>query len=259
MSRDRLPRPFDAIRRELAEHDDTAGNTLEPESMRLDTSRAARTGIPEVVYAEFKTDQQVVESMQILAARSGRALAARCRPGTLSAIQTTCEPELVVVIDDLARTAIVARHEAVVSPSGGRIGVIAAGTSDLPVAREAATIAVEMGCDVVAVNDVGVAGLYRLVRPLETLVAKDVASIIVVAGMDGALPSVVAGLVGVPVIGLPTSVGYGYGGGGEAALGSMLQTCVPGLVVVNIDNGVGAGATAALIANGIAARSRSGT
>lgn len=257
MSRDRLPAPFDAIRRELDNHDNTVERPLEPGAIRLDPSRATRTGIPEVVYAEYKTDEQIVESMQILAARSGRALAARCRPETLSAIRVACEPDLVVVIDDLSRTAVVADHAAVATSTGGKIGIVAAGTSDLPVAREAATMAAEMGCDVVAVNDVGVAGLHRLVRPLESLIATDVACIIVVAGMDGALPSVIAGLVDVPVIGLPTSVGYGYGGGGEAALGSMLQTCVPGLVVVNIDNGIGAGATAALIANRVAARSRS--
>jgi pyridinium-3,5-biscarboxylic acid mononucleotide synthase len=106
---------------------------------------------------------------------------------------------------------------------------------------------------VVRADDVGVAGLHRLEAPLRLLRERGVDTIVVAAGMDGALPSVVAGLVDVPVIGLPTSVGYGLGGGGVAALLSMLQTCAPGLVVVNIDNGVGAGATAALFANRVAA------
>jgi NCAIR mutase (PurE)-related protein len=127
--------------------------------------------------------------------------------------------------------------------------VITAGSSDAPVAAEAAFIAREMGATVYEVRDVGVAGLHRLVEPLERVVEQGVDAIVVVAGMDGALPSVVTGLVAVPVIGVPTSTGYGFGGEGTAALMTMLQSCAPGLVVVNIDNGVGAGATAALIAN----------
>jgi NCAIR mutase (PurE)-related protein len=106
-----------------------------------------------------------------------------------------------------------------------------------------------MGCEVLTAYDVGVAGVHRLVAPLRTMIEAEVAAVVVAAGMEGALPSVVAGMVPVPVIGLPTSTGYGLGGGGVTALLSMLQSCCPGLVVVNIDNGVGAGATAALIAN----------
>ncbi len=136
--------------------------------------------------------------------------------------------------------------------TGGLVGVISAGTSDIPVAEEAALIAEEIGCHVTRIYDVGVAGLHRLMEPLRNLLSNGVDVIIVAAGMDGALPSVVAGLVPVPVIGLPTSIGYGMGGKGVAALLSMLQTCVPGLSVVNIDNGVGAGSTAAIIANRVA-------
>jgi NCAIR mutase (PurE)-related protein len=110
-------------------------------------------------------------------------------------------------------------------------------------------MASEMGANVMTFWDVGVAGLHRLMQPLSALSAANVEAIVVAAGMDGALPSVVAGLVDVPVIGLPTSVGYGFGGQGVGALTTMLQSCAPGLVVVNIDNGIGAGATAALIAN----------
>jgi NCAIR mutase (PurE)-related protein len=113
-----------------------------------------------------------------------------------------------------------------------------------------------MGVEVTTLYDVGVAGLHRLFGPLDALFRRDVAALVVCAGMDGALPSVVAGLSPVPVIGVPTSVGYGVGGKGRAALLSMLQTCVPGLTVVNIDNGVGAGATAALIANRVVAPRR---
>jgi pyridinium-3,5-biscarboxylic acid mononucleotide synthase len=126
--------------------------------------------------------------------------------------------------------------------------VLTAGTSDIPVAEEALALCREMGCEVLHAYDVGVAGLHRLFEPLRAMLAAPVDALIVAAGMDGALPSVVAGLVDMPVIGLPTSVGYGMGGGGIAALSSMLQTCAPGLAVVNIDNGIGAGAMAGLIA-----------
>jgi hypothetical protein len=132
------------------------------------------------------------------------------------------------------------------------VGLISAGTSDVPVAEEARLMAEAMGCVVTPIYDVGVAGLHRLLQPLRALLAEGVDAVVVAAGMDGALPSVVSGLVDVPVIGLPTSIGYGLGGKGVAALLSMLQTCAPGLTVVNIDNGIGAGATAALIANRVA-------
>jgi hypothetical protein len=133
------------------------------------------------------------------------------------------------------------------------VGVITAGTSDIPVAEEAALLCREMGCEVHTGYDVGVAGLHRLFEPLrEMLDNQRVDVLIVAAGMDGALPSVVAGLADVPVVGLPTSVGYGVGGDGVAALYSMLQTCAPGMSVVNIDNGIGAGAMAAMVANRVA-------
>jgi NCAIR mutase (PurE)-related protein len=134
------------------------------------------------------------------------------------------------------------------------VGVITAGTSDIAWAEEAALLCREMGCNVHTVYDVGVAGIHRLWEPLQVLLDEvQVDVLIVAAGMDGALPSVVSGLVDVPVVGLPTSVGYGMGGGGHAALLSMLQTCAPGMAVVNIDNGIGAGAIAGLIANRAAA------
>ena len=131
--------------------------------------------------------------------------------------------------------------------------MLTAGTSDVGVAEEAALLCREMGCEVVRGYDVGVAGLHRLFGPLRSMLEEaEVDVIIVAAGMDGALPSVVAGLVDVPVIGLPVSVGYGVGGKGVAALYSMLQACAPGMSVVNIDNGIGAAAVAGLIANRMA-------
>jgi NCAIR mutase (PurE)-related protein len=141
-------------------------------------------------------------------------------------------------------------------PSGGRVTALSAGTSDLPVLEEAVAVAREMGVAVESFHDVGVAGIHRLTDPLQRLREFDPDCVIVAAGMEGALPSVVAGLVDVPVIGLPTSTGYGLGGDGTAAIMGMLQSCSPGLSVVNIDNGVGAGATAALISNRAARRTR---
>lgn len=245
--------PFAAVRAALHDisQDTKPGNVSHP--LELDATRQARTGIPEVIHAEHKPPKLVVESAVRLAATNGRVLASRCPAETIEVIVAELGATHDVAVHEAARAAVVARGGADVTPTGGRVGVITAGTSDVPIAAEAALMAREMGTDVTEIWDVGVAGLHRLVQPLERLVADGVDAIVVAAGMDGALPSVVAGLVAVPVIGLPTSVGYGLGGKGEAALLSMLQTCAPGLVVVNIDNGIGAGATAALIANRVAA------
>jgi NCAIR mutase (PurE)-related protein len=215
---------------------------------RLDLERAARTGIPEVVLAERKSPAQTVAIVGRLLDELGRALVSRMPPETLAALERAFDGE--VVRELYAEGSIMALHRpgAEVLPNGGCVGILTAGTSDIPVAEEAAALCREMGCAVYCAYDVGVAGLHRLFEPLRAMLAAPVDAIIVAAGMDGALPSVVAGLVDVPVIGLPTSVGYGMGGGGMGALTSMLQTCAPGLAVVNIDNGIGAGAMAGLIA-----------
>jgi hypothetical protein len=130
----------------------------------------------------------------------------------------------------------------------GCVGLLTAGTSDIPIAEEAALVVKYMGCRLEKAYDVGVAGVHRLLEPLTRIIEAKADALIVAAGMEGALPSVVAGLVDIPVIGLPTSTGYGMGGDGTGALYSILQSCSPGLVAVNIDNGIGAGAAAALIA-----------
>lgn len=224
------------------------------EAVRVDPSRWQRTGIPEVVYAEHKVASEVVTALRRLAAGQGRALASRVKPVDVATISGALDGELVVEHVPAARCLIAARPGVERPVRGGRVGVLSAGSSDIPVALEAALIAEEMGATVYRAWDVGVAGLHRLVEPLETFARAGVDVIIVAAGMDGALPSVVSGLASVPVIGLPTSVGYGFGGGGVGAMTTMLQSCAPGLSVVNIDNGIGAGATAALIANRAASR-----
>jgi NCAIR mutase (PurE)-related protein len=256
MSGGRGRRPFDDVRAALASSDEPSPADAGAEAgalIRPDPGRVARTGIPEVIHAEHKRGAVVATALARQADLVGRSLASRCRPEVAAEVGERLAPAYEVIHHDVARAVVVARPGIGLVPTGGRVGVIAAGTSDLPVAAEAALMAREMGAAVVEVWDVGVAGLHRLVGPLEEMVAGGVEAIVVAAGMDGALPSVVAGLVAVPVIGLPTSVGYGHGGGGVAALAAMLQSCAPGLVVVNIDNGIGAGATAALIANRVAA------
>ncbi|MDQ4099930.1 MAG: nickel pincer cofactor biosynthesis protein LarB, partial [Chloroflexota bacterium] len=188
-----------------------------------------RTGIPEVVLAERKSADDVVRSLFALAEARGRALASRVRDDQVPTLLASIGAPFVVKHLPEARLVIVARDGCEPILRGGRVGVISAGASDLPVALEAATMAREMGCAVAEVADVGVAGLHRLFEPLDALLRSGVDVLIVAAGMDGALPSVVAGLVPVPVIGLPVSVGYGYGGDGTGALMTMLQSCAPGL------------------------------
>jgi pyridinium-3,5-biscarboxylic acid mononucleotide synthase len=222
---------------------------------QLDFYREARAGIPEIVLADVKSDEQIFRIARAFTERGGRALLTRLRPETMARL---AEEFMGCVVDArmVARAAVIYTPAYERPDTGGKIGVLTAGTSDVPVAEEARLVAEAMGCQVQTLYDVGVAGLHRLVGPLRELLVGDVAALVVCAGMDGALPSVVAGLAPVPVIGVPTSIGYGAGGKGRAALLSMLQTCAPGLTVVNIDNGVGAGATAALIANRVAAAQR---
>jgi len=220
----------------------------------LDRSRALRTGVPEVVYAPGKTPEQVLSICSALLEASGRAVVS----GPDAEHERLLRERLPgnVPLKRCGRALVVGAREP--EHTGGRVAAIGAGTSDLPVLEEAVAVAREMGVEVAVFHDVGVAALHRLAGPLEAISSFDPDCVIVAAGMEGALPTVVSGLVAVPVVGLPTSTGYGLGGDGTAALLGMLQTCSPGLSVVNVDNGVGAGATAGLIANR-AARFRSGT
>jgi NCAIR mutase (PurE)-related protein len=216
-----------------------------------DFARARRAGIPEIILAERKTGEQVVAIAQRFLEVEGRAILSRVHPEAEQALRRAFEGREDVDLEWYTppRAMVLRRKGTTVAPNGGRVGILTAGTSDIPVAEEAALVCREAGCEVRCHYDVGVAGLHRLFGPLQSLLEEfDADVIVVVAGMDGALPSVVSGLVDVPVIGIPTSVGYGLGGRGVGALISMLQTCAPGLSVVNIDNGIGGGAVAALIA-----------
>jgi NCAIR mutase (PurE)-related protein len=215
---------------------------------RPDYGREARKGIPEVILAETKSAEQVVRISEAFLASRGRAILSRVPPPLQAQLQEHFA-DLSVELYPNSRMVVIRKPDQARPRTGGKVGVVTAGTSDLAIAEQAVVVAREMGCDVELVSDVGVAGLHRLFPPLRKMLEAGVDVLIVAAGMDGALPSVVAGLVDVPVIGLPVSTGYGLGGNGVAALLSMLQTCAPGLTVVNIDNGVGAGATAGLIAS----------
>lgn len=225
----------------------------EENGVRVDLDRRRRTGIPEVVLAAHKRDDDLVVSISRIVEASGRVLVSRLLPHQREVLARFEVDGYTVDLHEAGHVATISRTGSDVELTGGRIGVISAGSSDRAVADEATVMAQEMGVKVFRASDVGVAGLHRLVQPLRDIMAADVDCIVVAAGMDGALPSVVAGLVDVPVIGLPVSVGYGHGGNGEAALMTMLQSCAPGITVVNIDNGIGAGSTAALIANRMAA------
>lgn len=213
----------------------------------IDLLRAERTGMPEIIYAASKTTDQVLAIASHILTSHGRVLISRPTPEMINVLSDTFAA-MTITRSTADRIISVARRPVDSSLPRGVVGIVAAGTSDLPVADEAAAICAELGCHVERVTDVGVAGLHRLFAPLTRLVELPVDVIIVAAGMDGALPAVVTGLVDVPVIGLPTSVGYGFGAEGHAALGTMLQSCAPGIAVVNIDNGVGAGAMASRIA-----------
>jgi pyridinium-3,5-biscarboxylic acid mononucleotide synthase len=213
---------------------------------RLDTHRALRTGDPEVVYAAGKTPDQVVALLCALTENgAGPALATRLDARAADAVRQAI-PD--AVIDDEARCAVVGRPR----EARGSVCVVSAGTSDGPVAAEAAVVAATFGAAVERVTDVGVAGIHRLLADRHRLESAD--CLVVVAGMDGALPSVVGGLVGTPLVAVPTSVGYGAAFGGVAPLLTMLNSCAPGVAVVNIDNGFGAGVFAARVARRSAPR-----
>ena len=223
--------------------------------IRPDMYREHRKGVPEIVYGETKNIEQIVAMARKILNESGRTIISRV-PSDAVEVLSEVFNTYNVRVHKAARAVVIYQLDYVHRSTGGHVGIISAGTSDVPIAEEAALIAEEMGCKVTCIYDVGVAGLHRLLEPLRNLLSKEVDAIVVAAGMDGALPSVVAGLVPVPVIGLPTSIGYGMGGKGVAAFLSMLQTCAQGLSVVNIDNGVGAGITAAMIANRVASARR---
>lgn len=221
------------------------------ELAKLDVGRGIRKGVPEIVLAEGKEADELVLIAERLLEQAGRVIISRTNPRHIEALNNRFQKERLEVYEK-ARMVVIKKMGFSVKPTGGRIGVITAGTSDIPVAEEARIVAKEMGCEVYTAYDVGVAGVHRVFHALKEMVENDVDVLVVVAGREGALPSVVTSLVDVPVVGIPTSIGYGLGRKGLSALTAMLQSCALGLAVVNIDGGVSAGAMAALIANRVA-------
>ncbi|MDG6243877.1 MAG: nickel pincer cofactor biosynthesis protein LarB [Methanolobus sp.] len=216
---------------------------------KVDIFRKHRTGIMEAILAEGKEPADVVEIAKAQVAATGRVLITRLGAGHREMLASSFRPDELEW--DLHSTSAVVHNGTPAPRTGGMVAIITAGTADIDAAEEARMVASEMGCDTIAIYDVGVAGFHRLIGEMQKLKEKKPDSIVVAAGREGTLPTVVSGLVDVPVIGLPVSTGYGAGAKGEAALLSMLQSCSV-LSVVNIDAGFVAGSFAARIANKVA-------
>lgn len=215
---------------------------------KLDIYRDKKCGIPEVILGEGKKPEWVAELLIEMVKEKGIAIATKVDRKSLNEIKKRLPPNLRLNHYDKANMVVITKPSHKIEKKDGKVGIITAGTSDIPIAEEARVTTELLGYKTITAYDVGVAGIHRLFPPLEDMLKEKVVCIIVVAGMEGALPTVVKSLVDIPVIGVPTSIGYGYGGKGTSALMSMLQSCSPGLVVVNIDNGFGAACAAVLIA-----------
>ncbi len=214
------------------------------EYAKIDLGRKNRRGIPEVVFAENKQLSEIIEIIDRTIKKSGLVLVSRIRKGDHARVISHVK-KAGLCIDEGKKSSAVLIHKNPIGVSCGKVAIICAGTSDIGIAEEARLMCRAMNCETVHSYDIGVAGMHRLFPALAEMVAGGVDVIVAVAGMEGALATVVSSVVDVPVIGVPSSVGYGYGSRGVAALAAMLQSCALGMSVVNIDNGIGAGAAAA--------------
>ncbi|HZT35547.1 MAG TPA: nickel pincer cofactor biosynthesis protein LarB, partial [Nitrososphaera sp.] len=219
---------------------------------KLDVGREHRRGMPEVILAERKEFPDLVRIATAAVQSKGQVVISRIpKDYVLKAARALRQKKIRTEGGTNCTTLVATSDNFRRRMDGSRIGIMAAGTSDIGVAEEARLMAMAMGCESTFSYDIGIAGMHRIFPAIREMMAKNVGAIVVVAGMEGALASVVASLSDVPVIGVPTSVGYGFGSNGVAALSSMLQSCTLGLAVVNIDNGIGAGAFAAHLAKKI--------
>ena len=219
---------------------------------KLDSSREVRRGVPEIVLAEGKSNDDLVRICATMLGRTGRVIVSRLDDSQFSSLESKFGDGYEHARFQHARLTVIRTKGQNRPKTGGKVGILTAGTVDLAVAEEAMMVAEEMGCETFIEADAGVAGIHRIVEPLRRMIENEVDCLIVVAGREGALPTVVSGLVDMPLVAVPSSSGYGYGGHGEAALMAMLQACSLGLAVVNIDSGVAAGVVAAQIANRVA-------
>jgi len=215
---------------------------------QIDTGRRNRKGIPEIIFGERKQFLDLKKIIKKTLSKNNEVLISRIKQKDYPKILEFAKKNKYKIKNGKNTTALLI-YKKNIKKIGGKVGIIAAGTSDIGVGEEARLVCESMNCDCLCSYDVGIAGLHRVFPILKQFIESEVDAIIVVAGMEGALASIVSSIVDVPVIGVPTSIGYGYGAKGVAALASMLQSCSLGLTVVNIDNGVGAGAAAANIAN----------
>ncbi|NIP61636.1 MAG: nickel pincer cofactor biosynthesis protein LarB [Nitrosopumilaceae archaeon] len=215
---------------------------------KIDVGRKRRKGIPEVVFAETKTIDEIKKIIKSIMKKSNNIVVSRIQKNDLNKIIKFVE-KLNYKVKTGKNCSSILIYKKPIRNENGKIGIITAGTSDIGVAEEARLMSESMNCKCVVSYDVGIAGIHRVFPTLKEFISNDIDVIIVVAGMEGALASLVSSMTDIPVIGVPTSVGYGYGKDGIAALASMLQSCSMGISVVNVDNGIAAGAIAANIAN----------
>ena len=215
----------------------------------LDLNRHLRTGIPEVIFAESKTEQMVIEITKTMLDKNDFAIITRLPFDYSDKLEAIYKKNNDYVCDfnKKAKTAYIAKKFYKIHKREGTIGIITAGTSDIPVAEEASLLLKAMGISLISSYDVGISGMHRIFPALKEMITNNVDVILVFAGMEGTLPGIVSALVDIPVIGVPISSGYGIGEKGKGAITTMLQSCSPGLAVVNIDNGFGAAAFAAII------------
>ena len=223
----------------------------------FDLTREHRTGVPEVVIAQDKSIEQMTKIILKIHDLTGHLIITRLTPERAvelnkELLKNKIDKKCNIIYNTEANVCIIRHQKYKLKHTGGQVGIITAGTSDIPVAEEARLIAEELGCTVHIAHDVGVSGAHRVVHPLKDMINKNIDVLIVLAGREGALPTLIAGLVDIPVIGVPISTGYGLKGKGKTALYAMLQSCSP-FVVVNIDAGFVAAAVATQIANRVAA------
>ena len=213
---------------------------------KIDVGRKNRRGIPEVIFAENKQLEEIKKIIQKTLKKSNSVLVSRIKESDYKKI-TDYGKKINVKKDEGKNSTSILFYKKSIKSKFGKVAILCAGTSDIGIAEEARLMCKAMNCETISNYDIGIAGMHRLFPVLKELISKDVDVIITVAGMEGALATVVSSLVDVPVVGVPSSVGYGYGRKGVAALAAMLQSCALGMSVVNIDNGIGAGAVAANI------------
>jgi NCAIR mutase (PurE)-related protein len=221
---------------------------------QLDFNREIRKEVPEVIFAKGKEYGDILQIITAGLKRNGQLVVSKIHRKDLHKLCYALRKKrnIILEVGKKSSTILITDKTYPARKSHAKIGILAAGTSDIGIAEEARLMSKAMGCVSVLGYDIGIAGMHRLFPAIEQMISENVEAIVVVAGMEGALASVVSSMVNIPVIGVPTSVGYGFGSGGFAALASMLQSCTFGLAVVNIDNGIGAGAFAALISNRMA-------